>query len=297
MKKILFILLIITSLFIIGCTIPNPQQGYCGDGICKYLENSQNCQEDCGGMSESHSKAAWGSATPFAITDWSLSENTFTFIIKNNSSETLYLTNIEIATGMKTNFEEDIILASGKSRMLIITQQINCNSGQTKTFPKEDIQILYNTEQIYGKIQSAPHDIIIRCNSSNYTKSAAQWINQSLEQTVPVGSTVTDYFTMNEKDFIKNTQFTHIIDADQLTFGLVGDNQFEEAFAFNEDSSKIIYYGVGPTTLKARIICDTSFEALEESIEDIYDDAIWNANEDNYGDVSSYCVALIMQTN
>jgi hypothetical protein len=113
-----------------------------------------------GSVSETGLKTAWKSAEPWAITDWSASGDTLTVVLKNNTAETLDLT--EINVGVDTNDTHTDNVAPGATVVKTIAD-IGCTAGSRYSLPKADITVGYDTESISGRTQYANADIAGTC--------------------------------------------------------------------------------------------------------------------------------------
>jgi len=116
------------------------------------------------GLPETTAKTAWKSSEPWAIVDWSRSEGVLTVVLKNNSFETLDFGELTINSAGDKNS----IGTSNVSPAALVTKTISglgaCTAGTRYSFPKEYIEIDFNTPSIAGKTQRATADIVGSCS-------------------------------------------------------------------------------------------------------------------------------------
>jgi hypothetical protein len=113
---------------------------------------------------ETSAKAAWKSAEPWGITDWSRTANALTLVLKNNSSETMSFTDIYVNTTDANTGSTQNNVASGATVTRTITMAAStCSAGSKYALPKAGIYIDYNTTNIASKKQYAVADIVGTC--------------------------------------------------------------------------------------------------------------------------------------
>ena len=114
------------------------------------------------GVHETSAKAAWKSAEPFAIVDWSATGTTLTLVLKNNSFEALDFKDMYLTTGNSTSAAtSNIAPGATVTKTISIT---SCTSGSKYSYPKSGIYIDYNSSTIAGKKQIASADIVGTCS-------------------------------------------------------------------------------------------------------------------------------------
>ena len=116
---------------------------------------------------ETSAKAAWKSAQPWGITDWTRSANVLTVVLQNNSADTMSTENFQAtADDINTNaiFPGFINVAPGaKVTYYVTVDSASCTTGSKYAIPKAGIKIDYNTTEIGDKSQYGVADIIGTC--------------------------------------------------------------------------------------------------------------------------------------
>ena len=118
-----------------------------------------------GTMSETSVKTSWKSAEPWAIIDWSRSSATgvTTLILKNNSSETLTLKDVNLSsTSTDKNTTVFANVAPGATVTLVTGTGTTCAATTKYSYPKAGITIDYNNG-IISKRQYGVADIVGTC--------------------------------------------------------------------------------------------------------------------------------------
>jgi hypothetical protein len=111
-----------------------------------------------GGASESSVRAAWKSTQPWAITDWTVSGTTATFVLRNNSAETLGYNSMQLYSGA-TNTGSAANVAPGATKTVTVTVT-SVASAAKYSYPKAAIYIDYNTTNISNMKQYGVADIV-----------------------------------------------------------------------------------------------------------------------------------------
>ena len=111
---------------------------------------------------EFRSHLYWESAEPLGIIEWGFNSrgDRLRLVLRNNTLNTLLFRKMTIASG-KT-IVPDMNVASGSTQTIEIFG-LNCTPGEKYSFPKEDIEILYDTNHITGNVHKALADIIGTC--------------------------------------------------------------------------------------------------------------------------------------
>ena len=116
-----------------------------------------------GTMSETSVKTSWKSAEPWAITDWTKTGTVATLVLKNNSSETLTLKDVNLSsTTADKNITVFANVASGATITINMVGMTNCAASTKYSFPKAGIVIDYNNSSI-NKTQYGNADIVGTC--------------------------------------------------------------------------------------------------------------------------------------
>lgn len=112
--------------------------------------------------SSSANYTAWSMASPYAITNWSRTGSDLSIMLKNNSSDKLFLDSINInGVESKFNFKE---ISPNASEIITITGLSDCKNGEKYVIQKEDIQIIFNRNSLSGVAQNGVADIVGKCN-------------------------------------------------------------------------------------------------------------------------------------
>jgi len=114
------------------------------------------------GVPETQAKATWKSAEPLAIIDWGVNGTAVTLVLRNNSAESITVNRVTLNSSDK-NDTVDKTMAPGSTYTVRITDATGCTAGSKYSYPKEDIDINYNTTNINNKRQNALADIIGTC--------------------------------------------------------------------------------------------------------------------------------------
>ncbi len=116
-------------------------------------------------VAENSARVVWKSAEPFAITDWRMGGDMLFLDLKNNSSETLTVTSVS-AGGMVSSATHEMMPGSTTdlttSRYFYLDE--DCVVGQTYTFDKSSVKIVYASANIEDKIQYGAADIVVPCS-------------------------------------------------------------------------------------------------------------------------------------
>ena len=160
MKKILIAILFVASLFVIfGCT----QLPVCGNGLCEIGEDV-TCVSDCGGsqIDQTQARAAWKSAEPWAIMDWSMDgDEDITITLQNNSGDTLELNTVK--AGLNTSGESvNESVSAGATKTITVNGVIAAGgtAGDKYVITKDTIVIDFNSATIDNKTQYGVEDIV-----------------------------------------------------------------------------------------------------------------------------------------
>jgi len=107
-------------------------------------------------------KAAWKTATPWSITDWSRTGDTMQFVLKNESPQVMDFKSITLGAGI-TSTQSQLGVTPAASITITVTGLGNCVSGGNYLFLKKDIRIKYDAGGIQDKEQAAFSDIVGSC--------------------------------------------------------------------------------------------------------------------------------------
>ncbi len=120
-----------------------------------------------------NAKIAWLSGSPLSAVDWDFTtSNNMTVILRNNSYETITVTDFNItrnSTGIYDGNTLNKTLAPGDTYAININPSAynaagtGCTTGTGYVFDKDDITITYNSSKINSKTQSAPAEIAGTC--------------------------------------------------------------------------------------------------------------------------------------
>lgn len=112
------------------------------------------------GIPETTAKTAWKSAEPWAIVDWTRSTTSLTVVLKNNTFESMNFNDFNI-TATDSNITDSDNVAPGAT--ITKTIAVTCTSGSKYSYPKDYIQIGYDSATINGKVQKGTADIVGTC--------------------------------------------------------------------------------------------------------------------------------------
>ncbi len=116
-----------------------------------------------GGTGEQSAKIAWSSSEPWAITDWSLTDNTLTLVLKNQTADTMHLNSFCLSDDEDCYDTPITNIAAGDTEVITI-EELGCSEGDKFSYPKEDIKIDFNKGSIANMRQNGVADIIGTCN-------------------------------------------------------------------------------------------------------------------------------------
>ncbi len=113
---------------------------------------------------ETSAKTAWKSAEPWGITDWTRSINAMTIVLQNNTSGTLSLESLQVASGDANTYAGFVNVAPGAKVVYTISADATgCTAGNKYSLPKAGIKIDYNTIDKLDKSQYGAADIVGTC--------------------------------------------------------------------------------------------------------------------------------------
>lgn len=117
------------------------------------------------GVPETASQAAWKSASPFGIIDWSrtASPNVITLVLKNNSADMLDLNRVTIGSDYNNQLFSNIASGQTVRVQVTLTNTGACVANSKYAIPKENISITYNTATIQGHVKSGVFDLVGTC--------------------------------------------------------------------------------------------------------------------------------------
>lgn len=115
-----------------------------------------------GGAGETSAKISWQSGSPWAITDWTLSSNTLTLVLKNNTAETLHFNSLCVASGDCNSGSPISNIGPGATKNITVTY--TCAADSKYSFPKDNIYIDYNKGTLANMRQNGAADIVGTCN-------------------------------------------------------------------------------------------------------------------------------------
>jgi hypothetical protein len=111
------------------------------------------------GITESQSKTYWRSTTPLSLDDWTVTTSGAQFVVRNNTTDTITLTDITMegsALGLS-----DTNIAAGGTTTTALDNTVTCVSGQTYSY---DIIISYDVvDGISGKSLVGTKPIVGQC--------------------------------------------------------------------------------------------------------------------------------------
>ncbi len=110
-------------------------------------------------ITEQQSRAYWKSTSPLALTDWKITSTNGTFVVQNNSTDKIQLTDI-IVDGTALGLS-DVNINAGGSTTTAADTDITCTSGQTYSY---NVKITYDViGGISGKTFSGDKPIVGSC--------------------------------------------------------------------------------------------------------------------------------------
>ncbi len=122
-----------------------------------------------GSTTEQQSAAYWRGGSPFAIMEYNFNGTSYTFVVRNNTEQSLTLTEITLdgpQTAASALSIADTVVGAGKTATLTGTYSTagdDCTDlGTTKTF-SYDVTITYNTANITGKTQVGDRPLVGKC--------------------------------------------------------------------------------------------------------------------------------------
>ncbi len=110
---------------------------------------------------ETEARTAWKSAEPWGILDWTQSNSSLKMVLKNNTSETLFLTGFQVTPNNIVS-GEPLEIVSGATKIVEI-QTEPCTS-QKYLYPKQGIAIYYNSVNVLSKVMAGVADIVGTCS-------------------------------------------------------------------------------------------------------------------------------------
>jgi len=124
-----------------------------------------------GSTTEQQSAAYWRGTAPFAILEYDFDDTAYTFVVRNNTEQSLTLTEVTLdgpTTAASTLSVADTVIAAGKTASVSGTYSTagdDCTDlGDTKQF-SYDASITYNTANITGKVQVGDRPILGKCQN------------------------------------------------------------------------------------------------------------------------------------
>ena len=112
------------------------------------------------GTVDTQSQQAWGTAAPFAITDWEQSGTSMQLEIQNNDLEQLILTNISMDGA--SVFSTGTAFESGQKLTINATIPGSCAAGTS--FSHDKVMLTYIQGGIRGKTEVGSKPLIGRCS-------------------------------------------------------------------------------------------------------------------------------------
>jgi hypothetical protein len=114
---------------------------------------------------EESSRAAWRSAEPFAIIAWSKIDDRLTMSVENNSNEILTLNQINVGGLTQVILVDDSNpMYPGEIKVVTFEEPMGWCNNQKFVFPKEEIDLMYDSSNIDGKIQYGVADLSVTCD-------------------------------------------------------------------------------------------------------------------------------------
>ncbi|NYZ74545.1 hypothetical protein H0O00_05355 [Candidatus Micrarchaeota archaeon] len=110
---------------------------------------------------ETESMQAWGTAAPFAITNWKQTGSTLQMELRNNDINTLTLTGISMDNAVV--YSANTTFTSGEKRLISVTTSTSCGATGTR-FVHDNVLITYNKGMITGNTERGLKPIIGKCS-------------------------------------------------------------------------------------------------------------------------------------
>ncbi len=124
-----------------------------------------------GGIGESQSKTAWQSTEPFAIIDFAQADGddgNLTLVVKNNSGSVLHINSITVGgdtlVDSTTELETLSNFAPNAQRVFRVNATVDCITGNTFSYPADEIIFDYNTVDISGRTQVGKSPLTGTCS-------------------------------------------------------------------------------------------------------------------------------------
>ena len=122
-----------------------------------------NIMNQGAGVPEATAKAAWKSASPWAIADWDINTATMTIVLKNNSYEALDLIDVNVSSSYNWGTGKSNVAPGGETTIYIANTVTCATAGDRYSFPQSGIKIDYNTPNFSNKTQLGASDIVGTC--------------------------------------------------------------------------------------------------------------------------------------
>ncbi|HIH16295.1 MAG TPA: hypothetical protein HA252_02735 [Candidatus Diapherotrites archaeon] len=120
---------------------------------------------------EQQSAAYWRGASPFAVLEYDFDDTAYTFVLRNNTEQSLTLTEITLdgpTTAATALSVSDTVVGAGKTASVSGTYSTagdDCTDlGDTKTFSYE-ASLTYNTANLTGKVQVGDRPLVGKCQN------------------------------------------------------------------------------------------------------------------------------------
>ncbi|MEK6959318.1 MAG: hypothetical protein AABW59_04710 [archaeon] len=139
-----FLIVVPTLLVVVGLTMQVSNQG--------------------SAIPEASAKAAWKSASPFAVMDWAkTTDGTFKVVLKNNSNETLTLSSFTLDSSTTATVNKANI--SPGSTEMVTLNSAPCTADTKYSYPVDGIKITFISEGIDSEqTESAVADLVGYCS-------------------------------------------------------------------------------------------------------------------------------------
>lgn len=126
-----------------------------------------------GGIGEAQSKSAWKSSEPFAIIDFSQSEDAnLSLVVKNNSGSVLHLNDVNVSgvslVDTTTGSHSVRNFAPNSTRVMTVNVTAEglpeCQSGNTYSYTASEVVFGYDTSDISGRTQVGKSPLTGTCS-------------------------------------------------------------------------------------------------------------------------------------
>ncbi len=119
-----------------------------------------NFTEQTQSTAEKSARAAWSTASPWAITNWDHNVGRLTVVLQNNSGNTLYMNSVTVSGTVSTTESKSTVVPGAKT-IAYITK--TCTNGDAYSY--STVVIDYNSENINNQSQNGIKELVGTCHN------------------------------------------------------------------------------------------------------------------------------------